>query len=361
MNRKISIDVFRGITIAFMILVNSPGSWSYVFSPLRHAEWHGCTPTDLVFPFFIVAIGLSMAYSFRKYESDSKSSLLLKVLKRSALIFLVGFLLNWFPFYTKSILDVRVFGVLQRIAMAYLIAGSISVFIQKDRTIIVTIVILLALYSFVQKFSGDFSLEGNINNYLDKFIIPEKNLYGGYGIKFDPEGWFGSLSTAAQILIGFALGRFLQSLKDNQIGFILFGIIFGIILLFFGWVRDHFIPINKPLWTISYVVYSSGWALISFSMIVLLVEILKWKKWAFPFIVFGMNSLFSFVLSGVIIKLFIYVLKGKDGNAYGWLYSNVFQSLFGNYWGSFTFALFICTLVYAFAWILYRNKIWIKL
>ena len=218
-NRLLSIDVFRGLTVMFMVIVNSPGSWAYVYSPLLHAKWHGCTPTDLVFPFFIFAIGLSLAFSQANNQSES-FPLLKKIFLRSMLIFLVGFLLNWFPFYHKNLFDVRLFGVLQRIGMSYFLAGGLVVLIQKRTTLAISILTLLFGYWGLTSLLGDYSLEGNLNNKIDQFLFSSNNLYGGFGIKFDPEGLLGTIPSSAHILVGYLVGKQLFEMRKTPILFI---------------------------------------------------------------------------------------------------------------------------------------------
>jgi len=360
--RILSIDIFRGITIAFMIIVNTPGSWNYVYAPLLHASWHGCTPTDLVFPFFIFVVGLSMAFSMKNFEQRSKSEWTTKILKRTLAIFVVGFLLNWFPFYHKNILDVRFFGVLQRIALSYGIAALLILFIQKQKYLITTIVLGLVGYTILMKLGGDFSLENNLGKKVDSFLLPDNNLYGGFGTIFDPEGLLGSIPAAMQVIIGFLIGKFLIENKEQPIKFVmpalLIGVIF-IVLAYFGLSLSA--PINKPLWTHSYVIYTSGIACLVLALLVYLVDVLKFQKWSIPFKIFGRNALFSYVLSGIIVKILITVFKYKDGNGYSYLYSEFFQPIFGNFRGSLAFAIFILSLVFIGAYTLYKKDIMIKL
>lgn len=361
-DRILSIDIFRGFTIAFMIIVNSPGSWNYVYPPLRHAEWHGCTPTDLVFPFFIFAVGLSMAFSMRNLQNRSRSEWIKKILKRTFLIFLVGFLLNWFPFFHKNMLDVRFFGVLQRIALSYGIAALLILFIHKRRYLISTIIIGLVGYTILMKMGGDFTLENNLARKVDGFLLPDKNIYGGFGIKFDPEGLLGTLPSAMHVIIGFLVGKLLVNMKSHPKHFIIPGVATGIILTLLGYfVLSYSAPINKPLWTHSYVAYTAGLACLFLSLLVYLVDVLKKQKWAQPFNILGRNALFSYVLSILIVKILISVIKFEDGNGYSILYTQYFQPALGDYGGSLGFALFILTLVFIAAYLLFRKNVMIKI
>ena len=358
-NRLLSIDVFRGFTVMFMVIVNSPGSWAYVYSPLLHAKWHGCTPTDLVFPFFIFAIGLSLAFSQANNQSES-FPLLKKIFLRSMLIFLVGFLLNWFPFYHKNLFDVRLFGVLQRIGMSYFLAGGLVVLIQKRTTLAISILTLLFGYWGLTSLLGDYSLEGNLNNKIDQFLFSSNNLYGGFGIKFDPEGLLGTIPSSAHILVGYLVGKQLFEMRKTPILFIKKGVAFGLLLLVIGIVWGLVYPINKPLWTSSYVLYTAGIGTLSLTLLVYLIDIRKITKWVFPFQVIGINPLISFVLSIVVVKILLRVnIEGKS--AYGFIYSQLYQPLFGNYNGSLLFALTNALIVFGFAYWLYKRNRVIKL
>lgn len=360
-NRLLSIDVMRGMTIAFMIIVNTPGSWEYVYSPLLHAKWHGVTPTDLVFPFFIFIMGASMAFSFSKIDQGSKNSLLKKVLKRTVLIFLVGFLLNWFPFYHKNIMDVRTFGVLQRIALSYGLAGVCLIYARTIKSQIAVVVVGLLGYHFLQTYGGDLTLEGNVNKKINDMILPAKNLYGGFGVPFDPEGIVGTLSSGMHVIIGYIVGKYLKNLKETPMVFIKRIIPIGLGLIFLAWLYCHIIPINKPLWTGSYVLNTSGKACLLLALLVYVLDVIKIQKWSFPFKVFGMNALASYALSGIFAKTLYQLIKTKDGTGYSYLYGDLFQPIFGNYNGSLAFALSFTSAVFICSFILYKKNIFIKL
>jgi len=359
--RLLSIDVMRGMTIAFMIIVNTPGSWSYVYPPLLHAKWHGVTPTDLVFPFFIFIMGTSMAFSFSKIDETNRAQLVKKVLKRTYIIFLAGFLLNWFPFYSDHLSEVRVFGVLQRIALSYGIAGILIIYTRSLKAQITTVLIGLIGYHFLQMYGGDFTLEGSVNRKINDFLIPADNLYGGFGIPFDPEGIVGTISSGMQVIIGYMVGIHLKKLKETPIKFIKHIIPIGLSLIFTAWLYCHIIPINKPLWTGSYVLNTSGKACLLLALLVYLIDVAKFKKWSFPFQIFGKNALVSYVFSSIFSITLYQILKNENGSAYGYLYSQIYQPTFGAYLGSFLFALSICLFVFCFAYVLYRRKIFIKI
>lgn len=189
--RLVSLDIFRGMTVAFMIIVNTPGSWKFVYAPLRHSEWHGCTPTDLVFPFFLFIVGVSMWYSMKKYGHEINTGSIIRILRRTLSIFALGLFLAIFPrFVDRDYSTLRIMGVLQRIALAYLFGSIICLTVKRERLWIVIAVILLAYWAILRIFGGSdpFSLEGNIASKFDAAILGTKHLYKGFGIPFDPEG-----------------------------------------------------------------------------------------------------------------------------------------------------------------------------
>ncbi|MEM1136441.1 MAG: heparan-alpha-glucosaminide N-acetyltransferase domain-containing protein [Bacteroidota bacterium] len=360
--RILSIDIFRGLTIMLMITVNTPGSWTYVHPSLLHAKWHGVNPADLVFPFFLFAIGLSMSISWAKNQQLGKAEQLEKLLKRSLLIVLVGFLLNWFPFYTQSLFEVRVFGILQRIGLSYLLAGSWLLLVgNREQLLIPLIVILLLGYWGITTLGGDYTLEGNLNNKIDHLLLPEINIYKGFGIRFDPEGILGIISSSAQILIAYLLGLQLMKYRDNLKQFLKIGSLAGIVFLVVGALWGLVYPINKPLWTSSYVLYTSGLAACLLVLLVYILDILKIKSWSLPLRVFGMNPLFSFLLSIILVKILATVIKIDGKGLYGIIYQTIFQPTFGNYLGSFVFAITMVLIVYGAAYLLYRRSIVVKL
>lgn len=360
--RLLSLDVFRGMTICFMIIVNTPGTWKYVYTPLKHASWEGCSPTDLVFPFFVFIVGLSMVFSFSRIADKKKSDIALKILRRTALIFLVGLFLNWFPFFHKNIADLRIMGVLQKIALSYGGAAFIILYAKKSWLPYIAGVILLFYWWLLWYAGGEipYGVEDNIVRKVDLAILGESHLYGGFGMPFDPEGLLSCIPSIGTVILGYIFGRRILEL-DSKSKLIQEYVIWGALLVIAGLVWGLFFPIIKPLWTSSYVLYTAGLALLLFAILIYLIDILKWEKWAYPFRVFGLNPLFSYALSGLVVRLFIYVFKFNDTNIGSWSYTNIFQPGFGNYLGSFFYAITFTALIWFFAWLLYRKKIIIKL
>ncbi|AMC11642.1 hypothetical protein Lupro_10355 [Lutibacter profundi] len=363
--RLIALDVLRGLTIALMIMVNNPGSWSYVYPPLLHSKWHGCTPTDLVFPFFLFIVGVSMWYSFKKYGNGLTKKGLLKVLKRFSIIFLLGLFLNAYPKFNFE--HIRVFGVLQRIAIAY---GIAAIFCMQFsvRYLLVICGLILGGYWALLYFGGTgdvYSLGANIARKVDLFILGENHIYKGFGIPFDPEGLVSSIPSIATVILGYLTGRLIER-SNNVLKAIKKLIIFGLASGVLGWFWGYLLPINKPLWTSSYVLYTAGWAMLILALLLWIIDVKGLKKWANPFIHFGTNPLFIFIFSGIYAKTIIYLVKftNSDGEiltGYSYLYKNIFVPIAGNMNGSLLFAVTHIIFFWWLTYILYRKKIFIKI
>ncbi len=363
--RYMALDAFRGLIVAGMILVNTPGSWSYVYPSLRHAEWHGCTPTDLVFPFFLFITGVAMWFSFKKIGANDEIALLPKIGRRVILIFLIGLALNAFPFI-RDYSDLRFLGVLQRIALAYGGASLLVLYFRDTTLRWVVAVLLLGYWVLLLAFGGiePYGLETNLVRRVDLFLLGAQHLYQGTGVAFDPEGLLSTLPSVATVLLGYLTGpMLLPEDKPKTIKFMLLAAIAALVL---GWLWGLVMPINKALWTSSYVLLTAGWAWLLLVLFIWLIDMKGYESIAKPFLIFGMNPLFSYVLSIFWVKVYIYVLifKQPDGslvNAYGWLYGKVFQSLAGDYNGSLLFAVSHVLLFWLIAFILWKRKIFIKI
>jgi len=363
--RLFALDVLRGLTIALMIMVNTPGSWSYVYPPLLHSKWHGCTPTDLVFPFFLFIVGVSMRYSFKKYREGVTKKGLLKVLKRFSVIFLLGLFLNAFPKFEFE--NLRFFGVLQRIAIAYAVGAILCMKFNFKQLLIICGLILLGYWGLLYfGGSGDvYGLATNIVGKVDLFVFGENHIYKGFGIPFDPEGLLSSMPSVATVLIGYFTGRLIDE-AINVTSAVKKLAFFGIIGVIVGWFWGYLLPINKPLWTSSYVLYAGGLAMLFLAFLLWLIDIKRVNKWANPFIHFGTNPLFIFVFSGIYAKVIIYLIKstnseGETITGYRYLYENVFVPIAGNMNGSLLFAISHIIVFWFLTYILYRNKIFIKI
>lgn len=399
--RYVALDVLRGMTVAGMILVNNPGTWSKIFPPLRHAAWAGCTPTDLVFPFFLFVVGAAMAFSFAKYSEGLTKESVLKLLKRGFLIFLVGLGLNAFPFYPTSPNPdlsfwenfvyrwehVRIIGVLQRIAMCYILGGLVALWLKKPKKIIPAMAILMGLHWLILYIIGDksaelvngaagaFSLAGQNADVIDLAIFGENHIYKGFGIPFDPEGLLGALSGACTVLLGFIIGNKIRETKE-KIDVVAQLYTIGLCCIAGGLVWSIWYPIIKALWTGSYVLYAGGWSIVMLAFFIYLIDIKKKEKMFTPFKAMGMNPLFAFVMAGLFAKILGQIIKWKttivmdDGtvkektwSVLSWFYNNVCVAIVGesNEVSSLIYALVYVAVFTAMAMWLYKKKIVIKL
>ena len=378
-NRLLSLDAFRGITIAAMILVNTPGSWGYVYAPLRHADWHGWTPTDLIFPFFLFIVGVAMTFSIQTLIGvDFKSEIYKKVIKRSVILFLLGVLLNFYPFgipFTSdgwsnfsfssiidTFLDIRIMGVLQRIALCYLFTSIMIIHLTR-RDQFYAAFGLLAVYAIAILLYGHLTLEDNLARTIDLAIFFPANMYSVRGIPFDPEGLFSTIPAIVTTLSGVFVGNLLRghlSPKEKATQLVLWGLA-GILL---GNGLNILIPINKQLWTPSYVFLTSGWACLILALFYWLMDIKKTNLWAKPFIVFGSNSLFLFFASGILVRTLFRIKIATEETTlslYSWLYNSFFVPWAGELNGSLFFAITWILLWLGVLWLFYVKKIFIKI
>jgi predicted acyltransferase len=386
MKRFHSLDVFRGATVALMILVNNPGSWKYIYPPFEHAPWHGCTPTDLVFPFFLFAVGNAMAFVFSRTTLENKQLngiFLWKITKRFLLIFLIGLLLNWFPFVkwsnwsadgslvAKTLDKLRILGVLQRIALAYFFASLIVFFSGTKGSIIVSGILLLGYWVLCVTCGNEadpFSLNGYFGTAIDKAILGDAHMYHGEGVAFDPEGLTSTITAIVQVIFGYLAGDFIIK-KGKTFEMVTHLFVVAAFLIFTAFMWDMVFPINKKIWTSSYVFYTTGLALMVISVLIYFIELKNVKGfWINFFEVFGKNPLFIFVMSGVWVKLYMLihitgeVVDGKQTytNGYAWIYKNVFQQHFGDYPGSLLFAIAHVMVFWAIGYLLDKKKIYIR-
>ena len=379
--RYYSLDVFRGATVALMILVNNPGSWGHIFSPLAHASWHGCTPTDLVFPFFLFAVGNALSFVMPKMQNESDAYFWKKVVKRTLLIFLIGLFINWSPFVKwadgvivfKAWENVRILGVLQRIALCYFFA-SVIIYYGKTKMAFVIGILILIIYWVLNFMLGapghPYSLSGFFGNEIDISLLGVTHIYKGEGVPFDPEGLVSMFPAIVQVIFGYLVGEYIQ-VKGKNYEMLAQLLLTGIILVLAGYVWDFSFPINKKIWTSSYVLYTSGLATITLSVLIYLLEFKNTKgAWSKFFDVFGKNPLFIFFMSGFlprVIALFRWVdhvdEKGEKvyTSALPWFYQHVCKDISSDLRiGSFMYAICFITFFALLAYFLDKKKIYIK-
>lgn len=385
--RLLSLDAFRGMTIAAMILVNTPGSWSHIYAPLRHAEWHGWTPTDLIFPFFLFIVGVAITLSIQsRIGVNTINTIHKKIFKRSLIIFLLGLFLSSYPFgipftaegwadfsfssVTETILSVRIPGVLQRIALCYLATTLLVIHLNRREQYYVAGGLLMVYWAAMMLIPhssgirGDLSMEGNLARQIDLALFSTENIYSVKGIPFDPEGLLSTIPAIATTLSGVFVGNLLRSHYSprEKLIFLVFGGLVGIAM---GTGLSIQIPINKQLWTPTYVLLTSGWACLILALFYWIMELKNKTRWAKPFIVFGSNSIFVFVASGILVRTILRIkIHYEDGtirSLYSWLYHELFVPWAGDLNGSLFFATSWILLWLGVLWILYIKKIFIKI
>jgi predicted acyltransferase len=342
-SRYLSLDVLRGMTVTLMIVVNTPGNHATTFAPLLHAQWHGFTLTDLVFPTFMFVVGNAMSFSLVKYASLSGHIHIKKVIKRTAIIFLLGYLMYWFPFVHEQagqwvaspISQTRIFGVLQRIALGYFFASLILLFWKEKGAFVFSVVALLGYWLIMYAF-GDYTLEGNAVLRLDLFLFGAAHLYTGNGIPFDPEGLLSTLPAIVNVIAGYFSGQYIRQ-RGGSYETIAKLMMAGVCVVFVALSWDMVFPINKKLWTSSFTLYTIGLDLLILPLLLFVIEIKEKRGWTYFFEVFGKNTLFLYLLSE--IGLVFFWFKIDDETLYQFLYSHFFKVIGGEYMGSLLFAI----------------------
>ncbi|HXS55870.1 MAG TPA: DUF5009 domain-containing protein [Hanamia sp.] len=371
--RFLALDVFRGMTICFMIIVNTPGSGAEAYSPLHHATWHGFTPTDLVFPSFLFAVGNAMSFSLDKYSKISNSAFLTKVFKRTALIFLLGYLMYWFPFFDMTasghvvaapFKNTRIMGVLQRIALCYFFASLLVHYLSPRKVAVVSIILLVGYWLLLLAFGDStqpLSMMGNAGLFLDKFLMGNNHLYHGEGFPFDPEGWLGTLPAIVNVVIGFFAGRFIQQ-KGKSFETLARLMLVGALLIFIALCWNFSFPINKKLWSSSFVLVTTGIDLLLIASLIYILEMKNWNrfKWSDFFVIFGRNPLFIYILSELLVVILFMVRMSPRENLFGYINRTVFQQIAPGPFGSLMFALCYMLICWSIGWWLNKRKIYVK-
>lgn len=389
--RLISLDVFRGMTIAGMLLVNNPGTWSAIYAPLGHAKWHGWTPTDLIFPFFLFIVGITthISLSARQARGDDRGAIVRQIVKRGAIIFLLGFLMSWFPFYQygakvpgyedPTFMDrflyrlehVRIMGVLGRIGVVYIFSALLTLRTSLKQQVIIVAGLLYG-YWLVMTLTplpayggtlGFFTLHDQANTvaaFVDRAVLG-KHIWGGG--TFDPEGILSTIPAIATAILGVMAGRWINSqraLIERIAGLFAAGS-FGMVL---GLVWNWVFPINKSIWTSSYVLFTAGMACVVLATCMWIIDHLNVRGWTKPFVIYGMNPIVAFVGSGVLARI-IYTLwkvpyEGKTVAVQGVIYQSMFASWLPAKVASLGFALLTVLFWFGILAVLYRRKIFLK-
>lgn len=380
-SRLLSLDILRGITIAGMIMVNNPGSWSDVYAPLKHAHWHGLTPTDLVFPFFMFIMGVSTYISLRKFNFEPSKNAIWKIARRTLLIFVIGVALGWFGQLTWGLASgesfvvaathfdtLRILGVLQRLALAYGLA-SLTALLVKGRVLPWLIGILLFGYYLILRLGNGFEMsEENIIAVVDRALWGTSHMYKdfdpeGVRVALDPEGLLSTIPSIAHVLIGFLCGKLIMENKDNhkRVEKLL---IWGTLLAFSGLLLQYGCPINKKIWSPTFVLTTTGFAAQLLGLLIWIIDIHKKERWSRFFHAFGVNPLIIFIFAGMTADLLSSIRiewQGENISLSGFAYEVMLRPWTGNYFGSLLYALLFITFCWLFGYILYKKNIFIKL
>lgn len=381
-NRLLAIDVFRGLTITSMILVNNPGSWQHIYAPLMHAQWHGWTLTDLIFPFFIFIVGISIQLSLvRQMEKRiSNSAIIRSALIRAVKLFALGLFLalfyynfsaTAFDWVEQRLTSIRIMGVLQRIGVVYLLTILIAIY-WKTLGQIVWLTLLLAGYwaliTFVSYsdqngnlYQGQLEFGNSLVAWLDHHVLGRDHLYYGDSqpFAFDPEGLLSTLPAIGSCLTGVLAGKWINRPSTNHTSTISGFLLAGILLASGGQVLGFALPINKALWTPSYVLLTSGLACLFLSILIWLLDMKKYRLWSAPFVVFGANSILFFMFAGVFARLLLMV-PIAESNLKSWIYINLYQPWLGDINASLAFAISFLLVSYAVMFCFYRKSIFWK-
>ncbi|NOX88698.1 MAG: DUF5009 domain-containing protein [Calditrichaeota bacterium] len=367
-HRLVSLDAFRGATIAAMILVNDPGSWAHVYAPLRHAEWHGWTFTDLIFPFFLFIVGVAIVFAFSKRlkENVPKKTLYKKIIRRTIILFALGLFLNGFPYFNLS--SLRIMGVLQRIAVCYFFASVIFLHCGKKGRWFWAISLLFVYWALMAWYptpgigAGVLEKGRNFAAYVDNLFL--KGHLWSVTKTWDPEGFVSTLPAISTTLFGVLAGGLIRSQKSH-LEKIVEMFLWGNLAVWIGVIWDKFLPINKSIWTSSYAVFTAGMALIVLAFCYYLIDYKHKQKWAKPFVVYGTNAITVYVLSGILAKL-LYLIKfqtasGETITLKGWLYTTLFASWLSPINASLAFAVIFVLVLLGVSWILFAKRIFIKI
>ncbi|WP_232623027.1 acyltransferase family protein [Pareuzebyella sediminis] len=369
--RFLALDVFRGLTICLMILVNTPGTGAKIYPYLSHADWFGFTLADLIFPSFLFAMGNAMSFSMRKFKDAPSQAFWKKVVRRTVLIFLFGFLMYWYPFFEQGtdglefrpFSETRVMGVLQRIALCYFIASVLLYFLSEKATLIVSGLILLGYWAILYLFGvpgGELDMATNAGTLLDFAVLGEGHVYKGDRMPFDPEGLLSTLPSTVNVIGGYFAGSFLQKKGVSFESIAKLLIAGGLVTVLALW-WDLIFPIGKKLWTSSFTLYTIGIDLSVLAVLVYFIEIKKWRFGVRFFDIFGKNPLFIYLFSELLLITLSHIPVTADQNAFEWISEVIFQTIFPGSLGSFMTAFVFMLVCWALGWWLHKKRVYIKI
>lgn len=369
--RFLTLDVFRGMTICLMIIVNTQGSLAVPYTALEHAEWNGCTLADIVFPSFLFAVGNSLAFTLTRFASLSAKEVWYRILKRSALIFLIGYLLSWYPFirwneqgtvWMIPFRETRILSVLQRIAIAYGIAAFCVYYCSAKRIGILCVCLLTGYWILLLVF-GDvgapYTLEGNAVRKLDLLILGASHMYREKGIAFDPEGIPSTLPSIVNVLAGYLVAAYIRKQGKNDRGIAAL-LVTGCLLLLTGVCWNYFLPLNKKIWTSSFVIYTTAIDILAITILLYFIEMKGYKSGVFFFTVFGKNPLVIYLFSNL-IGIFLVVHITTNKTLMDWLNEYFFQRIAPGAPGCLLFSVFFTLICWVFGLVLDKKQLYIRI
>ena len=370
-NRFLSLDVLRGLTVCLMIIVNTPGTGADLYPSLVHADWFGFTLADLVFPTFLFVMGNAMSFSMEKLKSAGPNFFWKKVLRRTFLIFLFGFLMYWYPFFEKGVTgwepkpfsETRIMGVLQRIALCYFFAAILIYYFSRKAVIIISIVALFAYWAILYVFGepgGVLEMATNAGTKLDFAILGEGHVYKGDRVPFDPEGILSTLPAIVNVIAGYIAGSFVQR-KGKTFEGLTKLLLAGFLITSLALWWDLVFPISKKLWTSSFVLYTIGLDLSIMAVLIYGIEIKKMKFGVSFFDVFGKNPLFIYLFSELLLISLLNIPTGSGLNAFEWMSEKIFQNIFPGAIGSLITAIVFMLVCWILGFWLKKRQIFIKI
>ena len=371
-NRFLSLDVFRGLTICLMIVVNTPGTGAHLYPYLVHAEWFGFTLADLVFPSFLFAMGNAMSFSMGKMKEMAADVFWKKVIKRTLIMFLLGYLMYWFPFFRQGIdgvwelkpfAETRIMGVLQRIALCYLFAAVIFYYLSEKAAIVLSVIFLLGYWAILYLFGqpgGELDMATNAVTRLDLSILGNGHIYKRDSMPFDPEGILSTLPSIVNVIAGFIAGAFIQRIGKTFEGIAKL-LLVGFLLMALARWWDLVFPICKKLWTGSFVLYTVGIDLSIMAVLIYLIE-LKQKHFGVEFCtIFGKNPMFIYLFSELFFTLLRIIPVNSEQDVFEWFSESIIQTVFPGSLGSFVTAILFMLLCWSIGWWLNKRRIYIRI
>lgn len=379
--RLLALDILRGITIAGMLLVNNPGTWSSIYAPLEHAEWEGLTPTDLVFPFFVFVMGVSMYFSLRKFNFSLNANVFLKIVKRTVILFLIGWAVSWFAvwlrglynpdldFVDRAINHLRILGVFQRLALVYFF-GSLLAVTLKHRFIPWLIGIILIAYAIILSVGHGYDISAdNIIARIDNAVLGENHMYkeGVFDgiIAFDPEGILSTLPCIAHVLIGFMVGKLIMT-YHNKTELISKLALLGFAMMLGGWLLQYGIPCGKKMWSSTFVLITTGMASSLLALLIYIIDVKGRSKWCRFFQSFGVNPLFCYLVGTILSIVFGTVRFGTNAagdpvTIHSLIHDGCKAITCSTEAASCLYAIVFVLICWCFGYILYKKKIYIKI